>query len=59
MEIIYVNGGFNVNILSILLGLIYMISFVIIGIQLIPIFYNKFNNWRNKKKEENLEMEVI
>jgi len=58
MEMIYINGGFDVGILSILLGIIYLISFVIIGTQLIPIFYKKFINWKNKRKEKKIEIEI-
>ena len=39
MESVYLHGGFNVKILSICLMVIYLVSFLIIGVQLLQIFY--------------------
>ena len=52
METIYLNNGFNVITLSIILFIIYIISFITVGIQLFKIYKIKFNIWLVKRRQK-------
>lgn len=55
METCNIFGLFKSNTLSAILGIIYLISFLIIGVQLLKIFYKKIKIWlENRKKNKNI-----
>jgi hypothetical protein len=70
LQLVFLIGGFQVLILSILLGLIYIISFLIIGFQLIPIIWKIIKIWfqvlfqvwiqvwNQKKKDKKINIEI-
>ena len=59
LQLVFLIGGFQVLILSILLGLIYIISFLIIGFQLLLIVIKKINIWEQEKKDKKINIEIV